>query len=154
MQYWLMKSEPEAYSITMLATDDAGRWDGVRNYQARNFLRSMRVGDRVIFYHSNAKSATGAVGEMEVIREAYPDPTQFDSKSDYVDAKSSKANPRWSAVDVRYVNTSPRCVTLEAMRNVSALQHCRLLARGNRLSVIPLSLREYRAIVTKGRSAK
>ncbi len=153
MQYWLMKSEPNVYGITHLKHDRVGQWDGVRNYQARNFIRSMEVGDCAIMYHSNMKQATGAVGEMSVEVVAYPDPTQFDKESEYFDVQSTPDNQRWSAVKVRFVREFTTLVTLDTMRAMPALTHCRLLMRGNRLSVLPLTKNEYDAIVTKGMSS-
>jgi len=135
-----MKSEPECYSIEDLKREKIGMWDGTRNYQVRNFMRDeMQVGDKALFYHSNAGKETGVAGVMEVVRAAYPDPTQFDPKSEHPDPKSDPDNPRWLAVDVRFEEAFPRVVTLAEMRSISALKDMKLLEKGNRLSVMPVS---------------
>lgn len=134
---WLMKSEPDVYSIDDLARDRVSPWEGVRNYQARNFMRSMSVGDRVLFYHSNAKPP-GVVGLAEIVREAYPDPFQFDPKSDYFDPKSKREDPRWSCVDVGIVEKFPRLVPLEELKAAPALEGMEVTRRGSRLSVQPV----------------
>lgn len=127
-------------------------WDGTRNWQVRNFMRDeMKVGDKVVFYHSSAGKDTGAVGEMKVVKEAYPDPTQFDKKADHYDAKSTQENPRWLAVDVQFVEKWSQVVTLAEMRSISALKNMRLLERGNRLSVIPLTKKEFEMLCKLGK---
>jgi predicted RNA-binding protein with PUA-like domain len=141
---WLMKSEPNEYSITDLARDGVGRWDGVRNYQVRNMMRDqMKVGDRALFYHSNAGALTGIVGEMEVVRTAYPDPTQFEVGHNHYDAKSKLEAPRWLCVDVAHRQTFPTPLLLSTMRDDPALRDFALLRRGNRLSVLPVSASLY-----------
>ncbi len=132
-QYWLVKSEPDVYSLDALERDGSTPWDGVRNYKARNNLRAMRIGDEVLFYHSNAKPP-GVVGIARVCREAYPDPSQFDRKSSYYDAASDAADPRWSLVDVAFVVRLPRMVSLDDIKADTALADMELLRYG-RLSV-------------------
>ncbi len=139
---WLVKSEPETFSFDdlMQAPGRTTRWDGVRNYQARNFMRDeMRVGDLVLFYHSNA-SPPGVAGLAEVASAPYPDPTQFDPASAYHDATSDRASPRWWLVDVRATTPLPRLVTLAELRAdpVIAGLDLPLLRRANRLSVMPV----------------
>ncbi|MCE9635284.1 MAG: EVE domain-containing protein [Planctomycetes bacterium] len=135
--HWLFKSEPSVFSIQHLAAAK-GRttfWDGVRNYQARNLLRDeVKAGDLVLFYHSNAES-TGVAGVAEVMREAYPDPTQFDATSDHFDPRSTRENPPWLVVDVRHVQTFASVVTLDALTSATALAAMDVLRRGNRLSI-------------------
>lgn len=147
MQYWLIKSEPSVFSIHDLAKAKGKTtgWEGVRNYQARNFLRTMKKGDRCLFYHSNAEPPAAA-GVVEVVREAYPDATAWDRKSDYHDAKASPENPIWSMVDVKLVAIFPREVPLEELRGVKALAGMELLRRGSRLSVTPVTATEFRTI--------
>lgn len=148
MAHWLMKSEPDVFSYDDLVRVKREGWDGVRNYQARNFMRSMRKGDLVIFYHSNA-TPPGAAGIARIAGEAEPDPTQFDPASKYFDPKSSPDDPRWD-----WVTLAPkkrlRFVPLDALRSIPELANCQLLARGNRLSVIPLSDDEFAAIIAAG----
>ena len=134
MPHWLIKSEPDVFSIRDLARAK-GRttaWEGVRNYQARNFLRGMRRGDRALFYHSNA-TPSAVAGIVEVVREAYPDATAWDPTSDYHDPKAGPDNPIWSLVDVRLVEIFPREIPLEELRGVPALSGMELLRRGSRL---------------------
>ena len=145
MKHWLMKTEPEAFGIDTLKKQRVAPWDGVRNYQARNYMREMAVGDRVLFYHSNAKP-TGVAGLAEVARVAYPDPTSWDSRSKYFDPASTPEAPRWSMVDVRYVGTFPRVVTLDELRGIPELEGMVLLNR-SRLSVQPVSGEHYAVIV-------
>lgn len=133
-----MKSEPDDYSYEQLELDGRTAWDGVRNYQARNFMRDdMKIGDKVLFYHSST-AVPGVVGVARVSSEPYPDPTQFDPKSNYFDAKASEAEPRWFLVDIEPVRRLPRLVSLAEMREDPPLAEMRLLARGNRLSVMPI----------------
>ncbi len=146
MQHWLMKTEPDAFGIATLKKQRVAPWDGVRNYQARNFMRAMAVGDRVLFYHSNAKP-TGVAGLAEVARTAYPDHTSWDSKSKYFDAASTPENPRWSMVDVRFVTEFPRVVTLDEIKLIPELSDMILVQR-SRLSVQPVEPRHYALIVT------
>ena len=148
MAYWLMKSEPDVFSYDDLVANKREGWDGVRNYQARIYLRAMRKGDKVIFYHSNA-TPPGAAGVAKIVREAEPDPTQFDPKSKYFDAGSNPDEPRWDWVTVAPVKRL-HFVSLDELRAMPALAECRLLARGNRLSVMPLTDEEFEAIVAVG----
>ncbi len=146
MRYWLMKSEPDAYSIGNLAKDKTTAWNGVRNYQARNFMRDqMRLGDRVFFYHSNCEEP-GITGIAEVCKPAYPDTTQFDKKSKYYDAGSKPDDPRWLNVDIRFVRKT-RLVSLAELRSHKALENMRVLARGNRLSITPVDPAEWEFIM-------
>lgn len=150
MQYWLMKSEPEVFSIRDLAKAPrkTTHWEGVRNYQARNFLRAMKKGDRALFYHSNAEPP-GVAGIVEIVREAYPDPTAWDPRSDYHDPKASPDNPVWSMVDVKLVTIFPREIPLDELRGLKALAGMELLRRGSRLSVTPVTPAEFRTIETR-----
>lgn len=145
-----MKSEPEVFGIDHLKKKKIATWDGVRNYQVRNLLRDeVRVGDRALFYHSSTKDV-GVVGEMEVVGEAFPDPLQFDSKSEYYDKGSKKELPRWLAVKVKYVRTFPRLVSLAELRTDPTLASMRILRRGNRLSITAVTEKEYERIVKLG----
>lgn len=133
-----MKSEPDTYPYDQLEKEGRTMWDGVRNYQARNFMRDdMRVGDEVLFYHSSTK-VPGVVGVARVASEPYPDPTQFDAKSDYYDPKATEDEPRWYLVDIEPVERLPRLVSLEEMKADPELEGMTLLRRGNRLSVMPV----------------
>jgi predicted RNA-binding protein with PUA-like domain len=132
-RYWLMKSEPDVYSVDDLERDGSTHWDGVRNYKARNNMRSMAVGDEVLFYHSNAKPP-GVVGIARVCREAYPDPSQFDPGSKYYDPKSAEDDPRWDMVDVEFVAKADRTVALPEIKAEAALAEMELVRYG-RLSV-------------------
>jgi predicted RNA-binding protein with PUA-like domain len=145
---WLLKTEPEVFSFADLlaAPDQTTLWEGVRNYQARNFLREMRCGDGVLIYHSNARPAA-VVGLAEVVREAFPDPTQFDPHSPYFDPRASRERPRWVAVEVRASRPLPRPVTLHALKAEPALSDLPLVRRGNRLSVMPVGRPELEAIL-------
>jgi len=150
MRYWLMKSEPADCSIDDLAAmpGQTVAWYGVRNYQARNFMRDqMRIGDGVLFYHSNCKEP-GIVGICEVASHAYPDATQFDRKSKYFDPKATPEQPRWMNVDVRLVKKIT-LIPLEELRRHPELEHMRTLQRGNRLSITPLDPVEWRFITSK-----
>lgn len=148
MRYWLMKSEPDEASIDDLARAGTLPWTGVRNYQARNFMRdTMRPGDGVLFYHSSYPEP-GIAGLAEVCSLPYPDPTQFDPASPYYDAKSNPEAPRWSLVDVRFVEKSP-LIALAALREQPALADMRVLAKGNRLSITPVSPEEWKYITTR-----
>jgi predicted RNA-binding protein with PUA-like domain len=148
-RYWLMKSEPDDFSIDDLARVNIEPWTGVRNYQARNFMRSMRLGDGALFYHSNA-DVPGVYGIAEVASAAYPDPTQFDKKSKYFDEKSKREEPRWDLVDVRYVRTLNNAITLDAIRGqAEALgEDFALIRKGNRLSVLPVSAAQWKLILS------
>ena len=138
MNYWLMKSEPDEFSIDDLARKKTEPWSGVRNYQARNYLREMRVGDGVLFYHSSC-AEPGVVGIAEVATAAHADPTQFDPQSDYFDAKSSRAEPRWSLVDVKFKRKLKRVIALTELKGRTELHGLALIRPGNRLSVLPVS---------------
>ena len=145
MRYWLMKSEPSVYSIDDLARDKRTSWNGVRNYQARNFMRDeMQQGDRVLFYHSNC-DVPGIVGIAEVCSKAYPDASQFDRKSKYFDAASKPENPRWLNVDIKFVKRTG-VLSLDDMRQHKALAGMRILQRGNRLSITPVDAKEWKFI--------
>jgi predicted RNA-binding protein with PUA-like domain len=148
MAFWLMKSEPDVFGYDHLVQRRREGWDGVRNFQARNFMRAMRKGDQVIFYHSNA-APPGVAGVAKVVKEAEPDPTQFDPKSKYYDPDSPPADPRWDWVTVAPVKAL-RFISLDELRTMPELANCRLLARGNRLSVMPLTHEEFAAIVARG----
>ena len=148
MAYWLLKTEPETFGYDDLVRAGREGWDGIRNYQARIFLRQMQVGDQVIIYHSNAKPP-GAAGVGEIVGTAEPDPTQFDPQSKYFDPTSDPADPRWDWVTVAPVHKL-RFVPLDELRAMPELAGSRLLARGNRLSVIPLADHEFDAIVRAG----
>jgi predicted RNA-binding protein with PUA-like domain len=150
MQYWLMKSEPDEASIDDLAhaPQRSLPWTGVRNYQARNFMRdTMKIGDGVLFYHSSCPEP-GIAGLAEVASAPYPDPTQFDPKSPYYDLKSAHETPRWLLVDVRFVKKSA-LVPLAALREHDELADMRVLARGNRLSITPVTRAEWRFITER-----
>lgn len=145
-QYWLMKSEPDAYSIDDLKRDGQIRWSGVRNYEARNIMRDkMNVGDRAFFYHSNVKPPS-IVGEMEVCTEPYPDPLQFDPDSKYFDEKSSESDPRWQLIDVRFVQKFDTPVTRDALKEDSFFDEMQLFKR-NRLSITSVTKEEYEKIL-------
>lgn len=143
-----MKSEPDTYSIDDLAKKKRPDiWEGCRNYTVRNFMRDdMKVGDEAFFYHSSCP-VPGIVGTMRIAREAYPDPTQFDPKSDYYDPKSPQDNPRWLAVDVELDRKFKRVVTLDEMRKEPKLESMLLLRRGQRLSVMPVTPEEWAFIL-------
>lgn len=151
MAYWLFKSEPDAWSWEQQKAKGAEgeEWTGVRNYQARNFmLKEMKPGDPVLFYHSNC-AQPGIAGLAEVASEPYPDPTQFDRKSDYHDPGSKPEEPRWWLVDVRFVRKLARVITLEELKaQADALGEFALLRRGNRLSVLPVSKAQFRHILS------
>ncbi|NJP09031.1 MAG: EVE domain-containing protein [Leptolyngbyaceae cyanobacterium RU_5_1] len=138
MNYWLMKSEPEAYSITDLERDRETLWDGVRNYQARNFLRSMQPGDLAFLYHSSS-TPPGIVGLMKIAKPNIVDPTQFDSKSKYYDPKSTQDAPRWQTVTVEFVETFPNMISLDVLRQTFNPDDFGVVRQGNRLSVMPVS---------------
>ncbi len=148
-RYWLMKSEPDVFSFEDLwkAKKRTTLWDGVRNYQARNLMRDeMQVGDGVLYYHSNAKPP-GIAGLAEVASEPYPDPTQFDPKDAHYDPKSDPDDPRWWLVDVRAVEKLPRFLSLDELKATASLGEMGVVRRGNRLSVQPVSAKEWRAVV-------
>lgn len=147
-KYWLMKSEPDVFSIDDLKNrkNQTEHWDGVRNYQARNFMRDeMSEKDIILFYHSNCEEP-GIAGLAEVASKAYPDHTQFDKNSDYFDPKATKENPRWFMVDVKFKKKFSRVVTLKELKECDEIKDMRLLQKGNRLSVIPVTKEEYEFI--------
>ena len=135
--FWLMKSEPDAYSIDTLKRDGVTLWDGIRNYQARNFMRKMAIGDKVFFYHSNCKPP-GIVGFMEVIELNIIDPTQYQKESKYYDPKSSLENPKWDCVKVRYLFKADKFLSLPKLKTLFKEEELILLKKGNRLSIIPI----------------
>tara|TARA_Y100001978_G_scaffold133478_1_gene119349 strand:- start:110 stop:577 length:468 start_codon:yes stop_codon:yes gene_type:complete len=135
--YWLMKSEPDAYSIDTLEKEKVTIWDGIRNYQARNFMRKMEIGDKVFFYHSNCKPP-GIVGLMEVISKNIVDPTQFDKDSKYYDPKSTKQNPRWDCVKVKYLFKSKSIISLPELKSSFNEDQLLVVKKGNRLSILPV----------------
>jgi predicted RNA-binding protein with PUA-like domain len=148
MKYWLMKSEPDAYSIDDLERDGRDMWDGIRNYQARNMMRDdMKIGDEIFFYHSNCDEP-GIVGIAKVASEPYPDPTQFDKKSKYFDPKSSKDDPRWCLVDVEFLRKTKRNVTLTEIKAQKSLDDMILTRKGNRLSIMPVSKKHWNKILS------
>jgi predicted RNA-binding protein with PUA-like domain len=150
MRFWLMKSEPGDYSIDDLERDGVEHWDGIRNYQARNLMRDeMEIGDRVLFYHSNAKPP-GVVGIAEVASGPYPDHTQFDPDAKYYDPKSDPEDPRWIMVDVRFIEKLPRMVSLPELKQYPELSNMVLLNR-SRLSVQPVTREEFEFIVARAR---
>ncbi len=148
MAYWLMKSEPEEFSIDMLEQDGPEPWDGVRNYQARNFMRDdMRSGDGVLFYHSNC-AVPGVVGVATIAREAYPDPTQFDPENSHFDPGSDPDNPRWLLVEVAFQRKLARTIALSELKAREDLDGLALIRRGNRLSVMPVSEEHWKIILS------
>lgn len=147
MQYWLMKSEPNEFSIDDLQRVTVEPWDGVRNYQARNFIRDqMALGDRAFFYHSSCQTPA-IVGIMEIAGAAYPDPTAFMPQNAHYDAKSDPRNPTWMLVEVKFVSKLKHPVTLQRLKQEPALADMQLLKRGNRLSVFPVEARHWRRIM-------
>jgi len=146
MPYWLMKSEPDEFSITDLQKHASARWDGVRNYQARNFLREMAEGDEFFFYHSSC-AVPGIAGIGRIIRAAHPDPTALDQKSPYFDAKADETRNPWSAVDVEFTRAFARILTLPQLKANPSLEQMPLTRKGNRLSVMPVTEEEWAAIL-------
>lgn len=138
MAFWLMKSEPEVYGIDHLQREGSTLWDGIRNYQARNFMRAMAVGDQAFFYHSNTQPP-GIVGLMEVIETHLIDPSQFDSASKYFDANSKAEAPRWDCVRLRYLRSFARLLSLEELRQQFSVEELGVVRQGNRLSILPVS---------------
>jgi predicted RNA-binding protein with PUA-like domain len=149
--YWLMKSEPEVFSIQALRRDRQTHWEGVRNYQARNHLRSMHVGDLVLFYHSNA-DPPGVAGIARVSREAYPDDTQFDAKSHYYDPDSPRDDPRWSRVDLEFVEELAEFVALDVLKADASLEGMLVRKRGMRLSVQPVEREHFLRVAKLGKA--
>jgi predicted RNA-binding protein with PUA-like domain len=142
-----MKSEPSCYGIDDLKREKVGMWDDVRNYQARNFMRDMKKGDMVLFYHSST-DPMGIVGLAKVVREAYPDPTQFDRKSYKFDPKSTKENPRWSSVDLRFVEKFREPLTLRELKNDPFFSDMLVVKRGMRLSVQPVAEKHFKKVLS------
>ena len=136
-RYWLMKSEPDAYSIETLEKEKETIWDGIRNYQARNFMRKMEIGDKAFFYHSNCKPP-GIVGLMEIVSKNIIDPTQFDRNSKYYDPKSDKSNPKWDCVKVKFLFKSKKLLPLQELKLLFNEEELLVVKKGNRLSIIPV----------------
>jgi len=149
--YWLMKSEPTSFSFDALVKSkhSTNHWDGVRNYQARNYMREMKAGDKVLFYHSNCDEP-GVVGLAEVVRAAYPDHSQFDSTNIHYDPKATREKPIWDMVDLKALKPLRKPVTLDVLRRTKGLEKMILLRRGNRLSVTPVTAGEWEIIVRLG----
>lgn len=147
MAYWLMKSEPDELSIKALAHLGQTRWDGVRNYQARNFLRAMSLGDEFFFYHSSCPQP-GIAGVARITAAAYPDPTALDPESPYFDTKATTDKNPWSAVDVEHVQTFGRVLDLGYLKQQPALAELPLVQKGSRLSVMPVTEQQWQAILT------
>lgn len=142
---WLMKSESSVYSIEDLRRDKMTGWGGVRNFEARNFMRAMQIGDLAFFYHSNAEPS-GIAGIIEICKTAYPDPTQFDKKDDHYDLKASRKNPIWDQVDVRFKEAFKRIISLDELRDIPALKDSPLFKR-SRLSVQPVTSQAWQAVI-------
>jgi predicted RNA-binding protein with PUA-like domain len=138
MAFWLMKSEPDVYGIEHLASEGSTLWDGIRNYQARNYMRSMQVGDQAFFYHSNAKPP-GIIGLMEVVATGLTDPSQFDPASAYYDPASKPEAPRWDCVRLAYRRTFDQLLSLDALRVAFTPEELMVVRRGNRLSILPVA---------------
>lgn len=150
MSCWLMKSEPTVYSIADLERNGSTCWEGVRNFQARNFMRdAMKIGDKVLFYHSNADPA-GVVGVARVVRAGYPDSAAFDKKSRYYDERSTASKPLWFMVDIEFVAKFSQVVTLEQMKNDPELEGIMVARRGMRLSIQPVSQQHFDRILALG----
>ena len=148
-KHWLIKSEPESYSIDHLKKDGQTWWSGVRNYQAKNFLKEMRVGDHVLFYHSNC-AMPGISGIAEVSQEARPDETQFDKKSPYYESRATKEKPVWECSKIKFTQKLKTPVTLGQLRIDPDLSEMHILRKGSRLSVTPVSTREFERILELG----
>jgi predicted RNA-binding protein with PUA-like domain len=149
MRYWLMKSEPSTFSIDDLMKKPAQTepWEGVRNFQARNFMRDqMKLGDKAFFYHSSC-AEPGIVGIMEIVKESYPDPTAFDFSSKYYDPKGSKTEPRWFMVSVRFVEKFKKIIPLSELKAETKLRNMVILKPGNRLSITPVTEQEWKTIL-------
>lgn len=150
--FWLMKSEPDVFSIDHLKAKKNSLWDGVRNYQARNFMmKDMKVGDQVLFYHSST-TPPGVAGIATISKAAVPDPTQFDKKSEYYDEKASKENPRWFCVEVQFKKKFKSYVPLEDIRKTKGLEKMLLLKKGQRLSIQPITEKEFSILSQMGDS--
>ena len=146
--YWLMKSEPDAYSIETLEKEKETIWDGIRNYQARNFMRKMEIGDQAFFYHSNCK-IPGIVGLMEIVSKDIIDPTQFDIKSKYFDPKSDKSNPRWDCVKVKFLFKSKEIISLQELKSLFNEEELLVVKKGNRLSILPVIQKSADLLISK-----
>ena len=146
--YWLMKSEPDAYSIETLEKEKETIWDGIRNYQARNFMRRMEIGDQAFFYHSNCKPP-GIVGLMEITSKNIIDPTQFDENSNYYDSKSDKSNPRWDCVKVKFLFKSKKIISLQELRSLFNEDELLVVKKGNRLSILPVIKKSAHLLINK-----
>lgn len=146
MNHWLMKSEPDVFSIDDLKRVKVEPWNGVRNYQARNFIREMKKGDGVLVYHSSC-AVPGVAGLATIASAPYPDPTQFDPKNEYFDAGSDRGDPRWTLVDVRFQRKLKRVITLEEIKALPSLGDFALTRRGNRLSVLPVTAAQWEMIL-------
>ena len=146
--YWLMKSEPDAYSIETLEKEKETIWDGIRNYQARNFMRRMEIGDQAFFYHSNCKPP-GIVGLMEITSKNIIDPTQFDENSKYYDSKSDKSNPRWDCVKVQFLFKSKKIISLQELRSLFNEDELLVVKKGNRLSILPVIKKSAHLLINK-----
>ncbi len=145
--YWLMKSEPDAYSIEDLEKELTTLWDGIRNYQSRNFMRKMKIKDKVFFYHSNCKPP-GIVGLMEVVEKNLIDPSQFEINSKYYDPKSKKSSPRWDCVKVKFISKSKNILSLYELKSMFNEEDLIITKRGNRLSITPVK-EEIASIIIK-----
>ena len=147
-QYWLMKSEPNSYSIDDLERDGTTFWDGVRNYQARNFMRDdMKPGDLAFFYHSSAEPP-GIAGVMEIVKGGYPDHTQFDPDEKHFDPKASPDDPRWMMVDVKFINKFNEFIPLTELKETTGLEEMMVAKRGSRLSVQPVTAKEWKIVMS------
>lgn len=151
MQYWLMKSEPDAFSIENLAAAGTAPWDGVRNFQARNFMRAMQPGDLFLFYHSSC-TPPGLAGIGEIVSQPYPDRTALDSSSPYHDPKATEAKPIWTAVDVAYRERFPSLLPLQRLRELGGLEGLALLRKGSRLSVMPVAAEHWHIMLQQARA--
>ncbi len=146
MNYWLMKSEPDVFSIDDLKKKKKSGWDGVRNYQARNYMRDdMKIGDVVLFYHSSCE-IPGVAGLAKVSKTSHPDPSQFDPKSEYYDEKATKDAPRWYMVEVEFVEKFDEVVTLSTLKSTKGLESMPVVQKGSRLSINPVTEKEYKII--------
>jgi predicted RNA-binding protein with PUA-like domain len=146
MQYWLMKNEPECYSLDDLKRDGSYVWDGVRNYQARNLMKEMKEGDLVLYYYSNS-DPSGVAGVAKVVKTAYPDPSQFNKKSEYFDPKATSETPRWLAVDVAFVSKFKEVLSLQELKTDPFFADMVVIKKGVRLSVQPVSPKHFKRIV-------
>ena len=147
-KFWLMKSEPDAYSIETLEKEKETIWDGIRNYQARNFMRKMSIGDQAFFYHSNCKTP-GIVGLMKIVSKNIIDPTQFDKNSKYYDSKSDRLNPRWDCVKVKFLFKSKEIISLQELRSLFNEDELLVVKKGNRLSILPVLKKSAKLLISK-----